>query len=716
MLQNWLQWNRRAKQWLWIITLIGVMAALPIGYNRMNTESTSKQVEYVFDYRDLIEIAEYSAKPQDFISQHLIFMKEAGISTMAVYESSLRELMQAGRLTYYNSKEAALLQGKLETPGQNFTYILYSGSAEKEQIGPIVRAAFDRAGIVYRDWSFDGRDGLVVELPLQNSLLQPLGFDPMSLERIQAAGFRVLPRLTDRVLPYSQEEAEATLAQLKNYGVTRILFDGDKVKGYTDNAEEKSLRAFAELLNKYQIGVTTIENLKKEQSGMTTLAYLTDYNIVRLYSLSPTDAMRMKPEDIADRFLLAAKDRNIRMFFLNGAPASSQDKSAVINPLDNLYLSLKGEDGNKGTIQRLADAGFAPGTAEPFDREYPSWVKMLKGIVVIGAIALIALLINAFLPGTLIAVFLLGIAGSAGLYVLSSSVLEQALALGAGISAPTLALIWVMNRIYSRTEGNQRFVGGADWTFRSKEKGQGVVIPLSSSGDAGSKWVFEGLPARRRLGLAFSWFIVVALMSLIAVPYVFGLLNNITYMLVLQQFRGVSLLHLAPIALVAIYVVFYTGHAPIARIRKMLSTPINVLMVVVGLIVVAAGMYYLSRTGNEGQTLPFERPFREWLEGTFGVRPRNKEFLLAHPLLLVGLFAALRYRAAWLFVIIGSIGQLSMVDTFAHIHTPLHISIIRVFLGLGLGAAVGFILIGVWQLLEGVWSKWSPALKRIFAE
>ena len=124
--------------------------------------------------------------------------------------------------------------------------------------------------------------------------------------------------------------------------------------------EDKSLRAFAELLNKYQIGVTTIENLKKEQSGMTTLAYLTDYNIVRLYSLSPTDAMKMKPEDIADRFLLAAKDRNIRMFFLNGAPSSSQEKSTVINPLDNLYLSLKGEDGNKGTIQRLADAGFAP--------------------------------------------------------------------------------------------------------------------------------------------------------------------------------------------------------------------------------------------------------------------------------------------------------------------------------------------------------------------
>jgi hypothetical protein len=144
----------------------------------------------------------------------------------------------------------------------------------------------------------------------------------------------------------------------------------------------------------------------------------------------------------------------------------------------------------------------------------------------------------------------------------------------------------------------------------------------------------------------------------------------------------------------------------VARLRNLLTLPIKVWWVVVAMVAAVAGMYYLSRTGNAGEASTIELMFRNWLESTFGVRPRTKEFLLAHPLLLLGLFLSLRYRAGWVFIIVGSIGQLSMVDTFAHIHTPLYISIIRVFLGLGLGFVIGCVLIGVWQLLEGAWRKW----------
>ncbi|MFX3634068.1 MAG: DUF5693 family protein [Candidatus Pristimantibacillus sp.] len=707
MLQKWQLLNRKAKLWLWVITLIGVIAALPLGVNRMTMESSSNQVEYVFDYRDLVEIAEIQAKPQAFIAEQLKNMKYVGITTMAVYESSLRELSQAGRLTYYNSKDVALLQSQLEPKGQNFTYVLFTGERETKEIGPIVRAAFDRVGAVYSDWTFGGREGLVIELPLQDALLKPISFDPITLQTLSEAGFHILPRFTDRVLPYDQAAMDELMSQLKSYGASRILFDGDKVKGYTDQAEERSLSAFAELMKKYDIGAATIENLKKPQLGINKLAYITNYNVTRLYSLSPDDSMGLTPEKMKDRFLLAAKDRNIRMFFLNGAPQSSLEKSGVINPLDNLYISLKGED---GIVQALADAGFPSGIAEPFEVAHPSYSKPLKAVVSVGAVALIALLINSFLPGVLLSVFALGLIGSAGLFVLNKiSLLEQALALGAAISAPTLALIWVTNRIYSRTEGNQRFVGGADWSLRP-ESG------VSSDNNGKLKWVFEGLSIGRRFGLAINWFIVTALISLIAVPIVFGLLNNITYSLVLEQFRGVSLLHLAPIGLTALYVLMYTGESPISRLRALFATKITVLMVIAGVVLAAAGMYYLSRTGNAGTTLPLEPQFRAFLESTFGVRPRNKEFLLSHPLFIAGLFLALRYRAAWVLIIVGSIGQLSMVDTFAHIHTPIYISLIRVALGLGLGAIFGIILIGIWQLLEGAWRKWSPALKRKFAE
>ncbi|QAY67734.1 DUF5693 family protein [Paenibacillus protaetiae] len=705
MLRNWQHWNRKAKLWLWIITLLGVAAALPLGGLRMHMEKSSKQVEYVFDYRDLLEVADYQANPREFVSEQLDKLKQAGITTMSLYESSLKELSLAGRLTYYSSKDEASLRGQLPPQGQNYTYVLFKGAEEQAQIGPIVRDAFTRLDIPVRDYSFEGRSGFVIETPLNDAMLKPISFDPMTLAELKQAGFHILARFSDRAQPFDSQAVDKQLAQLQQYGVTRILFDGDKVKGFSDQAELHSLDSFGELLNKYGMGIVAIENLKKPQAGLNKLAYLTDYNVTRLYSLPDNDGMALSPEKIVDRFLLAAKDRNIRMFFINATAQSSQDKAGVVNSLANLYLSLKGPD---GAVHRLEEAGFKPGEAQAFKVDHPSWAKPLRGVVALGAIAIITLLISAFIPGVAIPVFIIGLIGAAGLYVLNSSLDEQALALGAGISAPTLALIWATNRVYAHTEGKLRSISAGTWTMRSNG--------AEGSAAAGLKWLFEGMGTGRRFGMAVRLFIMTALISLLGIPLVFGLLNNITYSLVLEQFRGVSLLHLAPIALVALYVVLYTGDSPIRRLRGLLVLPIKVWWVVAAVIIAVAGLYYLSRTGNSGEASSLELVFRNWLENTFGVRPRTKEFLLAHPLLLLGLFLSLRYRAAWVLIIAGSIGQLSMVDTFAHIHTPLQISIIRVLLGLGLGFVIGCVLIAIWLVLEGVWRKWLKAGAKKLAE
>lgn len=200
---------------------------------------------------------------------------------------------------------------------------------------------------------------------------------------------------------------------------------------------------------------------------MNKLAYITNYNAVRLYSLSENDGMTMSSEAIADRFLLAAKDRNIRMFFINGTVSSNTDKAKIVHSLDKLSEAMSGKE---GIVTKLTAAGFTPGTPEPFDYEPASWSKPVRAIVAVAAVALIALLIGAFIPGVYIPAFAIGIVGSAGLYKLNSSVMEQGLALGAAIAAPTLALVWVMNRIYSRTIGERRAVGGEQWSISSKSK------------------------------------------------------------------------------------------------------------------------------------------------------------------------------------------------------------------------------------------------------
>lgn len=717
MLQ-WQLWNRKFKAVLWTLTLVGVIAALPLGVLRWQMEGTSKQIEYVMNYRDIELIASYQYNPSAFIDKQMQQMKEAGVTTMAVFETTLDDLVTAKRLTVYNQSQLALLQGKAANLGLNETYVLFAGSEEAQALKPLITSSFERAGINVEPWAMDGRTGLQISAPIETASLISMNPDPLAMDRIHAAGFRILPRISDRILPYNENETRALLQQFKSYGVERILFDGSAVKGFTDNAERNSLSSFASLLNEEGIGIAAIEGLKAPQSGFNTLAYLTDYNVVRLHSIASTLSATISPETLKDRFLLAAKDRNIRMFYLNAGASRSLDKGGVVDPLDKLASALQGPD---GAIQKLKDFGFPPGPAEPFDVKTASWAKAAKAIVCLGAVSLIALLIGAFANWFTIPAFLLGLVGSGGLYVLSKQTLEQGLALGAAISAPTLSLIWVLNVIRRRTEGTRRNVGG-DWNANNRPQSN---APTGNRGEVGKwtsllgdvfavgriKWIFTGLPAGQRFGNAITLFVFASLISMLGIPFVFGLLNNITYSLLLEQFRGVSLLHLAPIFLVALYLFLYMGSSVLENLRKLLSIQITVFWIIAAAVLGIVGLYYLSRTGNEGQASSLEMMLRNTLETTFGVRPRFKEFALAHPLLLLGLFLSLRYRAAWVLVVVGSIGQLSMVDTFAHIHTPLQISLIRDLLGLCIGAAIGCVLIAVWQLGEGVWRRWvRPAI------
>lgn len=707
---HWRQWNKKARMLLWIITLAGVIAAIPLGVLRVSMESSADTVEYVFDYRDLEEVANYQSDVASFLDEKLLALKAAGVQTMSLYESSLKDLMQSGRLVYYSEKDMASLQGTLLDTTKNHTYVIFAGEQEAEKIAPIIKHEYARQGVNVNDWTYEDKPALIIEESINAANLKTLDFDPMTIEMLKDYGFNIIARFSDRIQPYHKGMAEEQVKRLNEYGVTRIIFDGTHVKGANDQAEMKSLNHFGELLKSYNMGISVIENLRAPQAGTATLAYLLDYNVVRLYSLSDADSFTMTPEGITDRFKLAAKDRNIRMFFLNVGVRSNGNTGVLEHSVDKLTEALAGEE---GVVAQMEKAGFPNGIAQAFDYENPQWTKFARIIVALAAIAIITLLVGAFLPGTEIIIFILGVIGSGGLYVLNSSLMEQGLALGAAISGPTLGVIWMLNRMYARTIGERRMLGVSDWTLSGT-----TPIHDGSLEQPKPKWIFPELPFSRRIGLTMSWFIVGTCITLCAVPLVFGLLFNITYSLVIEQFRGVSALHLAPLALITIYVLLYRGEGAkgaIGRLWNLLQKPISLLWVVIAVIVAAIGAYYLSRTGNAGQVTGLELMIRHWLESTVGVRPRFKEFMIGHPPLILGLFLALRYRASWLLIIVGTMGQLTMVSTFTHIHSPIMISIIRTLLGLGIGIIIGLLLILAWTVVEGAWRKWVwPRIQQRF--
>nr|WP_276353538.1 DUF5693 family protein [Cohnella sp. YIM B05605] len=669
--------NRRMAGWLWWVVLVGVIASLPVMYARSQTESSADQTAIVIDYKDLLQIGATQADPPAYVSQQLDKLKQAGVNGAIVYESTLEELAWSGEISVYSTAEAATLQGKVPTPGDNRTYVLFLKPEDEATVRQLIADGFARHGADVADWSFDGRNGVAIGMGKDDATLRPMEPNPIEIKKLRDAGLWVVPRLSDRFEKFDPELLNQWIKSFKAMGIDRISFDGDAVPGLSKPSPEPGkpdgIQEFAYILKNNGIGIASFENLKAPVRGLSKLSNLIDYDVIRAHSVTDQEMATIKADALADRILLAVKDRNIRLVFLNSIPSRDGVKGKVTSPLKTIEDALQGnEDAGvpQGAVDKLEQFGFTIGTPHAFTVHHEPAETALRGLAMLGGIALVALVVGMFLPSWLTIVFALGLVGGAGLYVLKPTLMVQALALFAAIAAPTAAVILLVRRLRAN---------------RSDE-----------------------LSAGRRLGSAVLLYVRTAVLSMAAIPLVVALLNHISYNLVLQQFRGVSLLHAAPIGLAAIYVFLYgPGGSVIANARRILNTPITVLWVAAIAVLGAAGIYYMTRTGNAGQVSGIELTFRSFLENTFGVRPRTKEFLIGHPLMLAGIFLTLRYRYAAFLIVAGTIAQLSMVDTFAHIHTPLILSISRVLLGLGLGLIIGLVLIALWQIGERIWKRVS---------
>ncbi len=174
-----------------------------------------------------------------------------------------------------------------------------------------------------------------------------------------------------------------------------------------------------------------------------------------------------------------------------------------------------------------------------------------------------------------------------------------------------------------------------------------------------------------------------SLISMLGAIFVVGTLSGTEFLIKLQEFRGVKLMHVIPIALVTFCLVrplkpWLNKNIPIRHLLWL-----GVLGVV--------GVFYILRTGNFGlPVLGLEVQAREFLENLLWVRPRTKELFLGHPALFFAVHSRQPSKSWWLPV--AAIGQISLVNTFTHIHTFLPISLLRTLYGLVFGYLLGWIL------------------------
>ena len=182
------------------------------------------------------------------------------------------------------------------------------------------------------------------------------------------------------------------------------------------------------------------------------------------------------------------------------------------------------------------------------------------------------------------------------------------------------------------------------------------------------------------------------------------------------MFRGVKLSQMILLAytvvLIAKEFVYKKGksvHALVLDLGQNASRS-KKLIIVLGIVcILGATALFIVRTGNTIlQAGELEQRFRIFFEVTCVARPRTKEFIIAWPALLCGmlLFSRAHKVLGSVALFAASIGCASVCNTFCHIRAYYLLSVIRTFYGVGIGVAIGIVLMcALWLLLKLVNAK-----------
>ncbi len=433
---------------------------------------------------------------------------------------------------------------------------------------------------------------------------------------------------------------------------TVIIFDGDSVLGYPDLTDVVA----AAINERGNLDFGMIEITK--QDGAHKLAEKLPGRVIPVHSI-PSDELAKTPEDEAvSRFRRAVRERGIKMVY--------------VRPYTTLY-GLSPEEALERNIEYIEEIaagiradGFEIGDVEPMGPFIIS--QFLRAICLAGAAAFVWLLASAVLkmpafPGIALAfiTFLMGVYLPSGEGKLSIDFLAKLAALGTACTVPALS---VSLFFLGRQEGGR----------------------ACGFGENAVKWV--GACAVTIAGAVF----------------IAAMLSQRSFFLRLDQFVGIKLSFLLPLLIVFVVYMIKTD----MRFSEFLATPLKYSEVIAGLVLLAALALYILRSGNDaaGAVSGIEVHLRATLENLLQVRPRTKEFLIGHPALLIaGLFPASKKNFFPLLVLFaGLICQISIINSFCHLHTPVAITWTRTTVGMLLGFGTGACLRAVIPLLKKIFT------------
>lgn len=197
----------------------------------------------------------------------------------------------------------------------------------------------------------------------------------------------------------------------------------------------------------------------------------------------------------------------------------------------------------------------------------------------------------------------------------------------------------------------------------------------------------------RFLRLIFAFSIIIVLPSLIGGVLIAGLHSETEYLLKYSQFRGIKLSLMLPVILTFFWSLKLHGKGAI----NLLTKPLNGISMLLGIFLAGALLLFMIRSGNVTflRAHPLEQSFRNYLEQALVARPRTKEIFIGYPAIFAFLFFYIKkqYAILPLLAVMIQIGQTSVINTMCHFHTPVALSLLRIFNGYWFGMSVGIIIL-----------------------
>ncbi len=640
--------KKQVKSVVAILISISIIACLVVGFFRIQIENNYTNVQIAIRYTDVLSIAEQT---QTNIKEVLQEFKDAGVTTLFVRENTVLPAIRGELSNYKEQGEVTVFEGYLvKTVYKNAENI-------KPQLNYIVTTNQGISTTIYNDLSLKNvpvrqfilDDSYFIEIGDFSNVLASMGVG-FNLEDLNIAadmGYIISPQVRGWVEP-----SEASIAYLIDMlkGINNlgaIYFADAEIPG----ANSDLLTGFVQ---ENQLGF--VEFFSNRQKGFETLARKTssqgtDFRVTRLHTLTDEEVKKYGPQELLDRYGLALRERNLRTFLFK-MPSTMNIKKDI----NDLKTNITG-------FKRMAESeGYVvTGALQNYNLKSGNYLlSLLAGLAAILTFVLLLDLLKLTKLGYIVGI--IGFIGYAGLLKLSPTHALKLMALFGAVVFPTYGSTLILD-----------------------EKPKNVSQTLTA-------------------------FLKVCLISFGGALTIIGTISRTSFGLGIDVFPGVKIAHVLPILFILSISIYQRHGLDMSYYKKVLESKVTYLAAaVIGLIGIML-LIYTMRTGNSGTVSVLELKFRQILDNVLGVRPRTKEFLIGYPILVSLLYFG--YKEKYMpFLIFAVIGPVSLVNTYAHIHTPIVVSLIRSAYGIIIGFIIGMAVVAALKILSKVIKKWEIQFK-----